>query len=129
MAGEPLHNLPKMLVLVVLVLVVLARKVVLLLVVPVLVVLARRVVPRVVRCWRAPVLRPSARQDGWSAPPRESSHLRTFLSLLSSAAPEKDEIMFMSKTRRWVIISQQRAHFWLWSVSTGGDSFFPAPPY
>ena len=148
MAGEPLHNLPKMLVLVVLarrvvlvlvvlVLVVLARKVVLVLVVLarrvilvlvvlarrvvlVLVVLARRVVPRVVRWWRAPVLRPSARQDGWSAPPRESSHLRTFLSLLSSAAPEKDEIMFMSKTRRWVIISQQRAHFWLWSVSTGG---------
>ena len=95
MAEEPLHNLPKMLVLVVLarrvvlvlvvlVLVVLARKVVLVLVVLVLVVLARRVVlvlvvlarrvvPRVVRWWRAPVLRPSARQDGWSAPPRESS--------------------------------------------------------
>ena len=45
----------------------------LVLVVLVLVVLARRVVPRVVRWWRAPVLRPSARQDGWSAPPRESS--------------------------------------------------------
>ena len=109
MAWGPLHNLPKrlvlvvlarrvVLVLVVLVLVVLTRRVVLVLAVLVLVVLARRAVPRVVRWWRAPVLRPSARQDGWSPPPRESSHLPTFLSLLSSAAPEKDEIMFMSKT-------------------------------
>ena len=117
MAGEPLHNLPKMLV---------------------LVVLARRVCACACSACAGsackegsaegcPLVASSCAETQCKArwmvctSSRElSADLPTFLSLLSSAAPEKDEIMFMSKTRRWVIISQQRAHFWLWSVSTGG---------